>query len=50
MVLTLESQDGDWNIYNMRTGETLASGIDSQEAIEYLRGNNVKKTQEGQEG
>ena len=42
MVLTLETQDGNWDIVNPHTGEVIAQRLSSQEAIILLRGNNAR--------
>ena len=42
MVLSLESQDGNWDIMNPHTGEVVAQRLSSQEAITLLRGNNER--------
>lgn len=46
MVLSIESQDGNWDIVNPKTGEVLANELSSIEAITYLRGDrNVSQRQ-----
>ncbi len=42
MVLSIESQNGNWDIVNLHTGEVIVQSLNSQEAITLLRGGNER--------